>query len=587
MIKTYEDRTAHDPHDGAAWLLLGLFEAQRGRDAAAVAALRRAEQERKDDALPAYYLAQALVMIGQPDAAALALERALERHPTRNDLLEIFQALGRVHQRAHRNDQALAVWARLEKLFPDDARVQEQIASALAEEAQLEPALTRYEALAKTSRDPYRRAQFRLEAADLKVRLGRQAEALRDLEGLLGSLDPESWLAREVRRRVEDVFLRNDDQAGLAAYYERWLKAAPDDVEAMARLGRTLAAQGRASEARTWLDRAVKLAPSRTDLGLALIDQLIHERKFAEATPQYEAISRSDPNNPDVVRDWGRLLLRDTARPEAERKQAATAVWNRLLESRPRDPAIAAQVADLFRQAGFSAEAIALYEKAVALAPESPQYREYLGEYYHALKRSDEALAAWRAIAAGPNRNAKNLTRLAEVLTGYGYKDEAIAAVAEACRLDPRFVRACGSSTPTCCSVSAHRFDEADVAARRPPSRWPTAMRTSARRCSTARSPPTRRAAGWRSGSSRSRRKSPPGARVTPPHGGDWPAATRQRGSSPRQSRRWKRPSRWTTRRSARGSPPHGCTRRGDGSPTRRRWTASWPRSTAARGPRT
>ena len=79
-------------------------------------------------------------------------------------------------------------------------------------------------------------------------------------------------------------------------------------------------AQGRAAEARTWLDRAVKLAPSRKELRLALIDQLVHERKFAEAAAQYEAISQADPNNPDVVRDWGRLLLRDTvaARSRAE-----------------------------------------------------------------------------------------------------------------------------------------------------------------------------------------------------------------------------------------------------------------------------
>ena len=72
LIKTYQDRTAKDPHDGAAWLLVGLLEAQRGRDAAAVAALRQAEQERKEDALPAYYLGQSLVLVGQPDAAVLA-----------------------------------------------------------------------------------------------------------------------------------------------------------------------------------------------------------------------------------------------------------------------------------------------------------------------------------------------------------------------------------------------------------------------------------------------------------------------------------------------------------------------------------
>ncbi len=85
---------------------------------------------------PSYYLGQALVLVGQPDAAAEAFERALTRKPARADLLDIYQALGRVHQRAHRNDKALAVWDRLEKAFPDDPRVQEQIAHALADESQ-------------------------------------------------------------------------------------------------------------------------------------------------------------------------------------------------------------------------------------------------------------------------------------------------------------------------------------------------------------------------------------------------------------------------------------------------------------------
>ena len=43
FINGYRQRTAKDPHDGGAWLLLGLLESQRGRDAAAVAALRMAE----------------------------------------------------------------------------------------------------------------------------------------------------------------------------------------------------------------------------------------------------------------------------------------------------------------------------------------------------------------------------------------------------------------------------------------------------------------------------------------------------------------------------------------------------------------
>ncbi len=121
FIKSYRERLDKKPDDGAAWLILGLLEFQRGQDAAAVTALKQAETHRAEDPLPSFYLGQALVLIGQPENAAEAFQRALARKPARTDLLDIFQALGRVYQRTQKNDQALQVWARLEALFPGDA----------------------------------------------------------------------------------------------------------------------------------------------------------------------------------------------------------------------------------------------------------------------------------------------------------------------------------------------------------------------------------------------------------------------------------------------------------------------------------
>src|SRR5262249_46221530 len=144
---------------------------------------------------------------------------AISRKPAQAEVLEIFQSLGRVYQRAQRTAEALQVWSELERLFPGDARVQEQIAVTLAGEGQNAAALPRYEAVARTTADDYRRTVYRIEAADLKVRLNRASEAVADLEQLLAKLNPESWLFREVRRKIEEVFLRTDDQDGLAKYY--------------------------------------------------------------------------------------------------------------------------------------------------------------------------------------------------------------------------------------------------------------------------------------------------------------------------------------------------------------------------------
>ena len=363
-------------------------------------------------------------------------KRALLRKPTRNDLLEIFQALGRVYQRTQKTDQALQVWSRLESLFPNDPRVGEQIATILAEENQPALALPRFEALSKKAADPFRAVQLAMQAADLKVRLGRSDQALHDFETMLAKLRPDSWLHREVRRKIEEVFLRNDDQAGLVSYYEQWTRKEPEDIEALVRLGRTLAAMGRAAEAQVWYEKAIKLAPSRRDLRLALISQLNQDQKYAEAAAQYQLLDEADPNNPDTLRDWGALVLRDTTRPLPDRKAAAVAIWRKLLLAKPNDPVATAQVADLLRQAEMVEDALALYKAAIELAPNNPQYREYLGEYLHHLKRSDEARAAWAKIAEGPNRNAKNLTRVAEVLAGFGYVKEAITPLAEAVALE-------------------------------------------------------------------------------------------------------------------------------------------------------
>ncbi len=436
LVGEYTERTKKDPKDGIAWVIIGLLESQRGRDAAAVAAFRQSEPLLAGNALPSYYLGQSLILVGQPDAAAQAFERAIAQKPIRNDLLDIFQALGRVYQRSQQSEKALTVWNRLESIYPDDMRVQEQIASTLVEEGQFAQALPRLQKLADQADDKYRQTSLRMDVADMKVKLKKAPEALADFEKLLGELNPDNWLYRDVRRRIEEVFLRNDDLAGLAKYYEKWLEKNPTDVDAIARLSKNLASQGRAPEARAWLTKGVAVAPNNRSLRQALIDQYGFEQNIAGALAQYEAMNKADPNNPDTLREWGKLIMRDTAKPESERRAAASAIWKRLLDKKPKDAVVASQVAELTRTAGATDEAIALYKKAIELAPEAPQYREYLGEYYHSLKRSQEALETWRPIAEGANRNSKNLSRLAEVFAGFGYRKEAIAAMAEAIALE-------------------------------------------------------------------------------------------------------------------------------------------------------
>ncbi len=440
LVKSYRDKaqTQKGGDGGLSWLVIGLLESLRGQDAAAVNAFEQAEKLSPESYLASYYLGQSLVLVGQPDKAAQAFERSIQRKPAQADLLDIYQALGRVYQRAQKTDQALAVWSRLEKQFPNDARVQEQIATTLLEENEFAAALPRYEALAKSSKDKYRQSQFQMEAAGLKVRLGKSDEGIAELENLLNQLLPENWLYRDVRRRIEAIFLRTDDQSGLVKYYENWIEKKPTDLDAIARLARLLASYGRGPESQEWLQRGLKLAPKSKDLRQTLINQLVYEQKYSEAIAQYEQLDKHEPNNPDTLREWGRLVLKDTKQEEPARKQLAASIWRRLTTAKPKDPLVASQVGELFRQADMTDEALELYRKATELAPDQAQYREYLGEYYHSLKRKEEALTEWRGIAAGKLKTAANVARLAEVLASFGYLPEAVETNAEACKLDPK-----------------------------------------------------------------------------------------------------------------------------------------------------
>jgi len=436
FVQSLRDRTTADESDGEAWMLLGLIESHRGQDASAVEAFREAERTRGQDPLAAYYLGQALLLVGQPEQAVAAFERAIERNPERADMLEIFETLGRVHQRAQRHEQALEVWNRLEGLFPGDQRIQQEIATILAEEGDHEGALKRFEVLAEKSTDRYEQVTFAIKAAELKVRLDRSDDAIGDFERLLGNLNPESWLYREVRSKIENVFLKTDDVAGLSRYYESWIESHPQDVDAMARVGRILSLQGRAPEAQRWLIKALELAPSRERLRIELINYLARDNKLAEAAAQYEELVELAPNNPDYIVEWGNVLLQDSTKPEPQRKSNAAEVWERLIENRPDDPVTVSQTADLFREADMPERALVLYQRAVELAPSEGRYREYLGEYYHSLERSEEAVATWKQIAEGESRTVRNLMRLGEVLAGFGYGEEAVEAMREAAAQD-------------------------------------------------------------------------------------------------------------------------------------------------------
>lgn len=443
---------------GESYLLLGLVLLQRGQESEAVACLQKAEELLPEEAMASYHYGKSLALIGNADLALAALNRAVQRKPSKSDALLVLQDLGRLYQRMGRSQEATEVWKNLETSFPDDARVKEQIAAILAEEGATAEALKRYEALIETTKDRYRKIELSLQAAQLKETLGRREDALADFERLLGQVNPDSWIHQDLRSRIDRAFTSRNDYDGLAKYYQRWVETHPDDVDAMLRVGRFLLIQRRTPEAKEWLVKAKERAPSNPAPRLALVDALEREKQFAEATKELRGVAALEPDNADHIVRLGKLTFADQAVPEKERARSAADIWKTLLESRGEDAVTVSRVGDLLGSVNLVDEAVAAFRKAIELADDQPQYREYLGEYLFRQDRKDEALAVWRELASGPRETRDNLVRLSEVLTSFRLDEEALATMTRACADHPTFDQRIAYTKMLC---RAKRFDEA------------------------------------------------------------------------------------------------------------------------------
>ena len=153
----------------------------------------------------------------------------------------------------------------------------------------------------------------------------------------------------------------------------------------------------------------------RKELRQAFIEQLVDDQRFAEAISQYELLDKADPNNPDYLRDWGKLVLRDTRarRPTGRRrrKRSGGGCWRPAERSAGRHAggrSVPSCRDAATRRSPFIEKAVELLP--ITAIPRVP--RRVLSQ----LKRTDEALATWRKIIAGQEADRQQSARLAEVL---------------------------------------------------------------------------------------------------------------------------------------------------------------------------
>ena len=196
---------------------------------------------------------------------------------------------------------------------------------------------------------------------------------------------------------------------GDVAELQARLRAKPDDLETLARLGSALRAGGRTAEAIDCFRRVLALNPRLPEGWYNLGNAQSADGQLAEAAESYR---RALALKPDLAP--ARFNLGNALRDLGEFEPAAEA-YRRALDVLPRHATLHMNLGNVLRRLGRLDEAIAHHRKAVALEPQRPETRYNLANALSASGERAEAITHYRAaVAARPEFTdaAQNLARL-------------------------------------------------------------------------------------------------------------------------------------------------------------------------------
>lgn len=416
LQKRWKENT--DPASRRSLLILqGLLAQRQGNPAEARAFFNEAMALEGEKAQAARPLAVLEATEGNFTAAAEAYTTALaaETLPPLQRL-DLMRSLALLYQRAFDTDKALAVWREAVAKYPDDAFVQEEAGEAFLASGSFEDARKAFTRQRDIVTDPFQKISASLRIARALEMAGKTTDVQAIYESALEETEAGSWINREVRGQVEGLFRRKDDLPGLLAFYEKRMKADPQDYATLVAQSQVLEELGRTEEAITSARNAANLAPDQTALRLALVRLLASNDRNEEALTEIAALAKSTSASPEVLVLAGNLhwAVYQQKHDDASRT-AALAAWNRLAPENSKDIARIGQLAEILGSRGLFDEAEVQWERMLALAPDLPEPRQRLAEIY--LKKSDRdaAIKVLAGFVEGTLAQPSNFITLARI----------------------------------------------------------------------------------------------------------------------------------------------------------------------------
>lgn len=263
------------------------------------------------------------------------------------------------------------------------------------------------------------------------VRQRKTAEAIDVLRRALSVAGEGAGVRREVHALITEAYRAEGKLPELIALLE---KSRSNDFHEVVTLGLLLEETGQVDKALEVYRRALRSDQRHIDTRLKVIHILQAQGELEEAIREYEALIRAVPSNPDFTFELCEILIQ-----RGDRAKALTLLTN--LERSTRDDDQLGRLADFYERIEESERAMKILQRLATSGTRDPRYVIDLGDRYFQQGDKKKAMDTWaRLRTIVPNRAEANAT-LGEVYLDHDMGTEALEALREAVKLEPKNVR--------------------------------------------------------------------------------------------------------------------------------------------------
>lgn len=415
----------------------GVLRSSLGETNAALENLRRAESLAPENVRVSFHLAMQYANRGQPDEALQTMAAAVVRHP---DSPEACWLQSRVAQAVQRPELALQALERAIALAPTQSAGYLNLAIFHAGRqeddralAVLEDALPRVDdplPLLRILGDSYAaRLQLAVDANDAQARqnLNRAIECYRQ-----AALQPPDELWDDYQSKLGNLYLADTQCKPAIEIFSELVRRQPDDLEARKKLALSFMCADRSDEAAAEWQGIIARDPGNAEAQYFLGQLQSREGADDKAIAAYRAAIKAEPENPRSFEKLA-LLLADGDLPQA------IAVLEDGLRRAPDSLELQDLLARLYLRAGRGEDALKIFRSLQSniekrASPKMLSYSFWLG-YAAAAQQSgrrQEAVALYeKALAVNP-KLLEAYIRLASIHVAHGANQEADAVMRRA-----------------------------------------------------------------------------------------------------------------------------------------------------------